>query len=41
MKKGSKDRDSEKLIQQLDQLGQLSAEQLLKQWQTLFRVAPP
>jgi Protein of unknown function (DUF2924) len=41
IKKGSKDRDSEKLASQLDQLRQLSAEDLLKQWQTLFGVAPP
>jgi Protein of unknown function (DUF2924) len=41
MKKGPKDRDSEKLVQQLDQLGQLSAEELIKQWQALFGVAPP
>jgi Protein of unknown function (DUF2924) len=41
MKKGSKDRDSEKLGQQLDQLRQQSAEELIKQWQAMFGVAPP
>ena len=41
MKKGSKDRDPEKLVPQLDQLRRLSAEDLLKQWQVLFDVAPP
>jgi Protein of unknown function (DUF2924) len=41
MKKGSKERDSEKLVQQLDQLRQQSSEELLKQWQALFGAAPP
>ncbi len=41
MKKGLKDRDSEKLVQQLDQLRQLSADELIKRWQALFDVAPP
>jgi Protein of unknown function (DUF2924) len=41
MKKGSKDRDSEKLVLQLGQLRRLSAEELIKQWQSLFGVAPP
>ena len=41
MKKGPKDRDSEKLVQQLDQLRQLCSEELIKQWQALFGVAPP
>jgi hypothetical protein len=41
MKKGSKDRDSEKLVPQLDQLRQQSAEELIKQWQALFGVASP
>jgi hypothetical protein len=41
MKKGPKDRDSEKLVQQLDQLRQLKTEELIKQWQALFGVAPP
>ncbi len=41
MKKGSNDRDSEKLLSQLDQLHQLSAETLIKQWQASFGVAPP
>ena len=41
MKKGSKDRDSEKLVPQLDQLSQQSADELLKQWQASFGVAPP
>jgi hypothetical protein len=36
MKKGSKDRDSEKQVSQLDRLRQLSAEELLKQWQVLL-----
>ena len=41
MKKGSKDRDFEKMASQLDRLCQLNAEDLLKQWQALFGVAPP
>ena len=41
MKKGSKDRDSEKLVPQLNQLRQLNAEELIKDWQALFGVAPP
>jgi hypothetical protein len=41
MKTGPKDRDSEKLLSQLDQLHQLSAETLIKQWQASFGVAPP
>ena len=41
MQKGSKDRDSEKLVSQLDQLRQLIAEELIKQWQALFGVASP
>ena len=41
MKKGSKDRTSEKLLPQLDQLRQLSAEELTKQWRVLFGAAPP
>jgi hypothetical protein len=41
MQKCSKDRDSEKLVSQLDQLRQQSAEELIKQWQALFDVAPP
>jgi len=41
MKKSLKDRDSEKLVLQLDQLRRLSAEELIKQWQALFGAAPP
>ena len=41
MQRCSKDRDSDKLLSQLDQLGQLNAEELLKQWQASFGVAPP
>jgi Protein of unknown function (DUF2924) len=41
MQKGPKDRGSDKLVQQLDQLGQLSAEALIEHWQALFGVAPP
>ena len=41
MKKVVKDRDSEKQVSQLDQLRQLSAEELLEQWQALFSVPPP
>jgi len=41
MKKGSKNRDFDKLVPQLDQLRQQSAEELLKQWQALFGVASP
>ena len=41
MKKVPKDRDSEKLVPQLDQLRQSSGEELLKQWRVLFGVAPP
>ena len=40
-KEGSKDRDREKLVPQLDQLRQQSADGLLKKWQALFGVAPP
>jgi len=36
MKKRSKDRDPQKLVVQSDQLRQLTAEELLEQWQTLF-----
>ena len=40
MQKGSKDRDSEKLVPQLDQLRQLNAEELLEQWRNLFAADP-
>jgi hypothetical protein len=41
MKKGLKDRDPQKLVTQLDRLHQLTAEELLAQWQTLFGADPP
>jgi Protein of unknown function (DUF2924) len=41
MKKRSKDRDPQKLVAQLDQLRQLTPEELLEQWQTLFGGDPP
>ena len=42
MKKGSKsERAPKKLAAQLDQLGELNAEQLREQWQTLFGADPP
>jgi hypothetical protein len=42
MKKGSKfERDPKKLASQLDQLRELTPEELRKQWQTLIRRRPP
>jgi hypothetical protein len=41
MEKRSKDRDPQKLVAQLDQLSQLTPEELLEQWQTLFGADPP
>jgi Protein of unknown function (DUF2924) len=41
MKKRSKDRDPQKLVVQLDQLRQLTSEELLEQWRILFNVDPP
>jgi hypothetical protein len=42
MKKGSKsERDPKKLASQLDQLRELTPEELRKQWQTLFGADPP